>query len=102
MLVGGGFELVKGQLSGTDGAITLSDAQLLSLTLTNLSVFVGVGGQFNATSGAAEAGPDAIGLEVSVLSLTVALVSAGSGSDNVKYTAARCWAWTVLWRASPV
>ena len=48
VLAGGGFDIKKGQVSGTDGTTTLSNAQALTIELTSASLFVGVGGAFNA------------------------------------------------------
>ena len=87
-LVEGSFELVKGTVTGSDapagGAtpITLTDAESLALTLSGVSLFVGAGGQFDATTGDAEAGDDGIGLEAGVTELKLVLLTAGT----TKYT----------------
>ena len=41
------FSLDLGQVTGGDGSVTLTDAEAVALTLTDVSLFAGVGGSLN-------------------------------------------------------
>ena len=43
----GGFEMQLGQVSGSDGTTTLSDARAMTVTLGGVTLWVGPGGSLN-------------------------------------------------------
>src|SRR5260221_335479 len=80
--VQGHFDIAKTTLTDTGGAFTNADALLVSLS--NLSVFAGVGGTFDAQGTATDYSDDtldvsnAIGLSATATSIKLALVTAGT------------------------
>ena len=101
VLAKSGFVLAKSELSGDDGPTTLSNAPMLSLVLSNASLFIGVGGRFHPTTGAAEAGPGGVGLEATVTSLTLApsrAAARNTPASRSPTSAAASRASTACWR----
>ena len=85
----GTLDLFKGRVSGSDGTTDLVDADALSLSLSNLSLFVGVGASINDQGTPDAVGNDtideagAVGFSVAVANLDLVVVTAGA----VRYTA---------------
>src|SRR5262249_25367092 len=77
------FDLSKYETSGTDGAVTLTDADVLEFTLTGKApataaeVFVGAGATVDSAAGTIDT-TDAIGFSASVDELTLVLVKQGT------------------------
>jgi hypothetical protein len=49
VLKAGGFEMQLGHVSGSDGTTTLTDARAMTVTLTNVDLWVGPGGALSGT-----------------------------------------------------
>src|SRR5205823_5447069 len=83
-----GFDLLKATTSASDGTTTLSNADLLALTLTSPSLFAGVGGSLDANGTATDRSDDlivtagAVGFSASASSLKLAIVRQGASGNR--------------------
>ena len=74
----GTFELVSQTVSGTGGGVTLSSAQAIRLTVTNASLWVGVGGSLDADHHTVHNGT--IGFGISGVGLTLGSIKTATNS----------------------
>ena len=83
VLASGSFDLFKGTMTVTDGTTTVTDASLLTIELTNVNVFAGVGGAFDGDDSINV--DSAIGFSASGLNLSMVIVQDAVTPAN-KYT----------------
>ena len=95
-----------GQVSGSDGATTLSDARAMTVTLRDVTLWVGPGGSLDDGGTAGEDVTDAttlsddtvqagdLGFSGHVASMKLATLKDLKGNPAIPRTTCRIWRWT--------